>query len=105
MIQAVLFDFDGLILDTEYPEYLSWKEIFETHGCSLAPETWVAHTGKGASTHPFSPYEALETLLGRSTDRDAIRTIRRKRFAELMATQGLLPGVEAMLQEARELGW
>ena len=27
MIQAVLFDFDGLILDTEYPEFLAWKDI------------------------------------------------------------------------------
>ena len=105
MFQTVLFDFDGLILDTECPEFLSWQEIFDRHGLVLPLETWVAHTGKGAGSDSFSPYEALETLLGRPIDRDAIRTDRRKRFAELMTDETLLPGVEARLQEARQLGW
>jgi HAD superfamily hydrolase (TIGR01509 family) len=104
-MQAVLFDFDGLILDTESPEFLSWKEVFDRHGCVLALETWVAHTGKGTGQGLFSPYEALEMLLGHPIDRDAIRTGRRKRFAELMMEETLLPGVEARLQEARQLGW
>ena len=105
MIQAVLFDFDGLILDTEWPEFLAWREVFDRHGCVLALETWVAHTGKGAGNSSFSPYEALEPLLGRPIERDAIRTGRRKRFAELMLDETLLPGVEDRLQEARQLGW
>jgi HAD superfamily hydrolase (TIGR01509 family) len=105
VIQAVLFDFDGLILDTEYPEFLAWQEVFDSHGCVLAPETWVAHIGRGAGQSTFSPYEALETLLGHPIERDTIRTARRKRFAELMVDQPLLPGVEARLQEARQRGY
>jgi HAD superfamily hydrolase (TIGR01509 family) len=105
VFQAVLFDFDGLILDTECPEFISWQEIFDRHGLALPLETWVAHTGKGAGVGSFSPSEALETLLGRPIDRDAIRVGRRKRFAELMRDEALLPGVEDRLQEARHLGW
>ena len=105
MIRAVFFDFDGLILDTEYPEFLSWKEVFEAHGCFLSLETWAEHIGKGAQNNPYSPYDALDALLGHPLDRDALRANRRKRFAELMATQQILPGVEALLQEARQFDW
>lgn len=63
MIRAVLFDFDGLILDTEYPHFLSWKEVFEAHGCFLSLQTWAEHTGKGTQNTPFSPYAMLDTLL------------------------------------------
>lgn len=104
MIRAIFFDFDGLMLDTEYPHFLSWKEIFEAHGCSLALKTWAEHTGKGTQNTPFSPYETLDALLGRRLDHDAIRTTRRKRFVELMAAEKLLPGVEVLLQEARQCG-
>lgn len=104
MVRAVLFDFDGLLLDTEYPEFLSWKEVFDEHGCLLVLETWVRHTGKGAGVNPFSPYDALEEQLGRRIDRDAIRTARRRRFSELMEAETLLIGAEARLNEARRLG-
>ena len=104
MIRAILFDFDGLVLDTEYPEYLAWREVFAAHDSLLAPEMWVMNTGKGATLNSFSPYEALEQNLGRTIDRDAIRRARRQRFAELMEGEALLPGVEARLREARQFG-
>ena len=31
-LRAVLFDFDGLILDTEWPELESWTEVYAKHG-------------------------------------------------------------------------
>src|SRR5690242_14940792 len=79
MLRAVFFDFDGLILDTEYPEFLSWKEVFEAHGCCLPLQTWAEHIGTGTQNNPFSPYDLLDTLLGRRLDRDTLRTMRRKR--------------------------
>lgn len=104
MVRAVLFDFDGLLLDTEYPEFRSWHEVFASHGFTLAQETWVAHTGTGATLNSFSPYEILEHKLGRVIDRDAIRRARRQRVSELMDAETLLPGVEARMQEAVRLG-
>ncbi|HVH64118.1 MAG TPA: HAD hydrolase-like protein, partial [Candidatus Dormibacteraeota bacterium] len=35
MIRAIVFDFDGLILDTEEPVYRSWLEVYEAHGETL----------------------------------------------------------------------
>ena len=45
MIQALIFDFDGLILDTETPEYQSWQEVYSTYGCHLPLERWVTAVG------------------------------------------------------------
>src|SRR4029453_4701727 len=32
VIRALLFDFDGLLLDTEGPSYRAWVEVYERHG-------------------------------------------------------------------------
>jgi len=43
-IRALIFDFDGLILDTESTEYQSWQELFTDHGCQLSLNLWIDTT-------------------------------------------------------------
>ena len=100
-IRALIFDFDGLILDTEAPEYQCWQEIYEAHGCSLAFSTWADFIG---STYTFDPYAYLEQQIGRPLDRALIRSKRHARFTELMKQQSILPGVEHYILEAKRLG-
>src|SRR5579863_1896464 len=102
LIRALIFDFDGLILDTEVPEYQSWQEIYREHGCDLPISRWAA--GIGTRSDAFRPAEHLETLYGQPLDREQLRARHRLRFAELMAAQSLLPGVEAYVLEAKRLG-
>jgi HAD superfamily hydrolase (TIGR01509 family) len=102
MIQALIFDFDGLILDTEVPEFQSWQEIYEEHGCSLSLSTWAACIG--ASFDVFNPYDELEAQVGHPVDREAIRTRHRRRCAELIAGQQVLPGIQEYLTDAQRLG-
>ena len=45
MIRAIVFDFDGLILDTELPEFQSWQTIYQAHGCTLPFAIWATCIG------------------------------------------------------------
>ena len=103
MIKALIFDFDGLILDTEMPDYISWQEVYREHGVELPLEKWLSIVGGNAASD-FDPYDHLEELTGSSVDRDAIWIKRRQRDLEHLEKQPILPGVEAYLADAKELG-
>lgn len=101
-IRALIFDFDGLILDTESPEYVTWCEIYEEHGCVLPVEEWAKLVGGGANEH-FDPFAYLEQLYGKSVDRAAIAAQRLRRDEQRIASQPVLPGVEDCLNQAKRL--
>jgi HAD superfamily hydrolase (TIGR01509 family) len=101
MIQALIFDFDGLILDTETPCFRSWQEVFREHGCDLPVDDWVALFDR--SLVPVDPVARLEECLGCPVDRRAISARRMQRELELLAVERPLPGVEDMLAEAQKL--
>ncbi|MCP4428352.1 MAG: HAD-IA family hydrolase [Chloroflexi bacterium] len=100
-IDAIIFDFDGLILDTETPDFRSWQEMYAEFGVELPLDVWRRNIG---STDLFNPYLYLEKLLGRPIDREAVYDRRKRRDDELLAIQTILPGVLATLTEARRLG-
>jgi HAD superfamily hydrolase (TIGR01509 family) len=103
MIHALIFDFDGLILDTETPEFRSWQEIYAGYGCTLSSADWTTCVGKGRAAITFNPYEDLERQWQAPLDREAIRAGRRRRYSELVGAETILPGVEEYLSDAREL--
>ena len=101
MIKAIIFDFDGLILDTESPIFLSWQEVYREHGCELALEEWAANVGTEDS---FDPAAHLEGVLGKTLDAAAIRNARKPREAALIEGEPILPGVESYIAGAKRLG-
>ena len=102
MIQALIFDFDGLILDTEVPDYQSWLEVYQEYGCQLPFSTWASYIGRAAEI--FDAYAHLEMQLGCPIDRQMIRTKRRKRYSELVEAQPILPGILDYVTTAKRLG-
>lgn len=102
MIRAIIFDFDGLILDTESPIYHSWQVVYQEHGQQLPFELWA--TVIGTYEEPFDPYVHLEELLGCSLDKEPLLAKRRAHELQLITQQPVLPGVAAYLQGARQLG-
>lgn len=101
MYAALIFDFDGLIVDTETPDYLAWKDIFDAHGVELSLAAWATNVGSG---HLFDPYEHLGGLIGRPFDRQAVQASVRARFRELLGEPAVLPGVIDYLAAAEGLG-
>ena len=102
MIKAIVFDFDGLILDTEISAYQTWQEIFAEYETELPFATWA--TCIGGSPALFDPCAYLEEQIGRPIPREEVRQRRRQRHLELITAQSPLPGVEAYLKDARRLG-
>jgi HAD superfamily hydrolase (TIGR01509 family) len=102
MIRAIVFDFDGLILDTEGPIYQSWLELYQEHHCHLPFADWV--TTIGTMDALFDPFDYLEEQYGRPLDRAAIAPKRLARELSLIETQPVRPGVADYLVVARRLG-
>ena len=102
MIGIFVFDFDGLILDTESPFFLAWQEIYREHGFHVSPGEWAAWLG--TSQDPEQPYLSLERHLGRPVDRAALHLRRIRREHELLAAQPVALGFERFALSARAHG-
>jgi HAD superfamily hydrolase (TIGR01509 family) len=101
-LRAVFFDFDGLILDTEYPELEAWTEIYAEHGFDYPDEVWRGVIGRG----PEQEALRAEALLAKWTGLpvDELEREYRALKVEKISNERLLPGVMARLDEARDLG-
>jgi HAD superfamily hydrolase (TIGR01509 family) len=97
---CLVLDFDGTIVDTEEPQYLSWAELWDEYGHELTVAEWQGHIG---CLDSFDPGAVLEHRTGHRID--PLRHIeRRRRRAELQAMTGLRPGVMEWISEAEEMG-
>jgi len=101
VFRAIVFDFDGLILDTEEPIYRSWLEVYEAHGEALPFERWVQTVG--STTAEFHPQHHLEERLGRPLTQEVIER-RIGRRTEMILAQQLLPGILQHVDAAKSLG-
>jgi HAD superfamily hydrolase (TIGR01509 family) len=100
-VRGLLFDFDGLIVDTETPSMASWQELYREHGHELPLEQWITLVGTIGA--PFDPYAHLEELAG-PLDRSAVLERRRDHELSLTDVEELRPGVLDYLEEADRLG-
>jgi beta-phosphoglucomutase-like phosphatase (HAD superfamily) len=101
-IRGLLFDFDGLLIDTESPSRLGWEELYREHGHELPHDEWATLVGTIGA--PFDPFGHLEELVGSPLDREALTKRRRARSHGLADLEELRPGVEEYFVEAERLG-
>jgi putative hydrolase of the HAD superfamily len=101
-IRGLLFDFDGLLVDTETPSRLAYEELYREHGHELPLDRWATLVGTiGAE---FDPDAHLEELVGRPLDRVRMTERRRAREDELCELEDLRPGIEDYLADAERRG-
>jgi HAD superfamily hydrolase (TIGR01509 family) len=101
MITALIFDFDGLLVDTETPAFESWQSIYTEYGHTLSLDLWKEALG---TSHGFDPLAHLATLAGKPIDRDGLWARRVASKEQLAALQPLLPGAQTILDQVRALG-
>lgn len=102
-MQAVIFDFDGTILDTETVSFECWRDTYAEHGLSLTVEMWSHNVG-GDGYHAFHPFETLERLYGREQDWTRVHEARRARYHARVNSLDCIPGVREAIDEARRAG-
>ena len=98
-LAAIVFDFDGLIVDTENPGFISWQEIYQEFGATLRIDDWRHATGYVGG---FDPAIHLEQILCRRLDWSQLVPKREARNWELTLQAKALPGIEPLLRNARE---
>jgi HAD superfamily hydrolase (TIGR01509 family) len=98
---ALIFDFDGLILDTETPEVRAWQQIFRDHGCEFPDSWWINAIGRGADQIFETPLELLARTCAHPIDEEQVSRTRSALFAELMDKEDARPGVRSLIEEAR----
>ncbi len=103
MMKALIFDFDGLILDTETPEVLVWQSIYREHGFELPVDEWSKTIG-GYGISNFDAAEHLSFLSQGRLDSASTRTRHRNESAQIVHASPILPGVISLIRQAKENG-
>ena len=103
MIKALIFDFDGLILDTETPEFSVWQNIYQEHGFELPHDEWGKIVG-GYGLSNFDAAEHLSLLTQGRLDSVSLRALHRLESQTIILAQPILPGVMDTIHEAKRLG-
>ena len=102
MIRALIFDFDGLIIDSETAISATWIELYARHGLPFPEHLWRRMVG--TREHDDLLWNDLAEQTGLPLDVAVLEPERRARGVELANLLNPLPGVVAHLDAARQAG-
>jgi len=100
-IRAFLFDFDGLILDTETASRAGWEWLYRRHGQELPPEKWALMVG---TVDGWDIWGHLEELVGEPLDRTALNEERYAHELSILELERLRPGIADYIDAADRRG-
>ena len=100
-LAALVFDFDGLILDTEWSAFSTAAEVWSEHGIELDLAVWQEIVGTAEHVH-WS--DLLDGDLGRPIDRATVIPARQAHHHAEVEAMDLLPGAEDLIRAASVAG-
>jgi HAD superfamily hydrolase (TIGR01509 family) len=100
-VRAFLFDFDGLILDTETASRAGWQWLYHELGHELPPDKWALMVG---TVDGWDIWGHLEELVGKPLDREELNRRRYAHEVTLLDAEELRPGIADYLAFAEEHG-
>ncbi|URN94849.1 MAG: HAD family hydrolase [Candidatus Pristimantibacillus lignocellulolyticus] len=101
MIRAIVFDFDGLIIDTETLEYEVLQQIYKEYEVELLIETYAQNIGTNMGE--FNPYTNLADLSKQDLDAQFIKTLHRERLHLVLPSLVLREGVMDYIHQAKQM--
>jgi HAD superfamily hydrolase (TIGR01509 family) len=103
VIKALIFDFDGLIVDTETPALVTWQKVYQDYGQELTLEMWQHALGRRGG-EGFKPLDHLVTLIGNVFDVDEVKEKRWQHKMDLCEQELLRPGILETISRAKASG-
>lgn len=101
-LQAIIFDFDGLIVDTEYPEYLALNSIYDEYCLQLSIDDLRKNIG--TQDYTFDPYIQLSSSGRVGLTRAQFEAEWERRKMVTIDKTGAMPGVISLLAEGKRAG-
>ena len=101
-IKAIIFDFDGVILDTETTDFEAWQAIYRAHGVELSLSSWLPIIGDVSQY--FNIDQKIAELTDKPVDRVELHERQLALHLEMLENAAPMPGVEEYLQTAKQLG-
>lgn len=99
-IKGIIFDYDGLLVDTETPQLRSWQQIYAAHSAQLHLQEWVQCLGTSADA--FDPIADLRSKTAKPIDAEDLFMQQRSQVDRALAEEPLRPGISLLLEAARQ---
>ncbi len=97
--RGIIFDFDGVLVDTEWAIFSSWVDLYHREGCELSLEEYSPCLGAGYTR--WNPANHLERITGKSFDWEQENTLRQASIERQLMCSGLMPGARELLEWCR----